>query len=227
MIFANGITQSRSAWKRCGEVEAVRLVKSTEIWESSVRCELPEVELSLKKFFGVKLRIIIMQENDALWEGFCSMMQCFVLKHWTVILKSSRKFKSIIIWFNFFSGIALKFTVSNCKCMILWPSGSHKTLEAILDFDTEACDACLGWCVSKLCLLLSAEKSLTHFCLKDCISRLSHRPIADLLRKCGNSKAEEGAKTPKTPQNYPKKASVLYGWDETHLSVQSMWCAVL
>lgn len=29
--------------------------------------------------------------------------------------------------------------------MLLWPSGSHKALETILDFDIEACDACLGW----------------------------------------------------------------------------------
>lgn len=47
-------------------METVRAVNSTEMQESSVHWNLPEVDLDLKKFFGVKLRMIIMQENCAL-----------------------------------------------------------------------------------------------------------------------------------------------------------------
>lgn len=98
--------------------------------------------------------------------------------------------------------------------MLLWPSGSHRALETILDFDIEAFDACIGRCISKLFLLVSEEKKLTLFDLRDCIPRKSHRPTADLLTKSGNSNAEEGyvsKKLQKKPQ-IRKKASVCSLW---------------
>lgn len=44
--------------------------------------------------------------------------------------------------------------------MLLWPSGSHKALGTILDFDIEVFDACLEWCISKFCWLLWEEKNI-------------------------------------------------------------------
>lgn len=231
-MFENDITQNRSAWKRYGEVETVRAVNSTEMQESSVHWNLPEVDLDLKKFFGVKLRMIIMQENCALWEELRSMMHVLcshaLNSHSEKLLKIQVNHNSIF----FFLWNCFKIHITICNCILLWPSGSHKALETALDFDIEAYDACLGWCVSKLCLLVSEEKNLTHFYLRDCIPKMSHRPIVDLSRKCGNSKAEEGYGNTKLQKNpkLPKKASVCSLWIDrwnTFVTAEHAMCSAV